>query len=287
MTIKLFKKNIFLLSIVSIFFLFLLNSKVWSNDPICWPTWDGWWLVEWNCNFPVWYKIYGDICANWKTVNVVNGVLWMNLNSNRILFQWGKILFNGSAKIEDNSWPRYALTWFPTYITVDDWQGGTYNEYTSMTCPAWTYHVNNAWTALISQQDWLFQYDYISPTYSCAKLWGGNCGDPIFPFFDSFVMNGTKYFDICFYMPLFSNTRAVTIWYWAWGWWTWPSPFGDFSRTYIKGTVDNYHQAYPFRKSSWQHVSYDGNCTVTYSAWYSWDDTNYWYGTMWFKSLSY
>ena len=73
-----------------------------ANAVECFPnSWEANRTVEGDCDFPIGYKVSGDMYTGPYTVNVTNGTLWINLSTNKITFTTGKILFtNGKA---DNS----------------------------------------------------------------------------------------------------------------------------------------------------------------------------------------
>lgn len=105
----------FPLSFIILSFLFTTTYGV-----TCWPSFDGDRTVEQSCDYPVGYKVYGDISVNDKVVNITSWTLWIDLSANKITFTTGKMLFT-SAKANNSVSSRYTVsywysTWNPGFI---------------------------------------------------------------------------------------------------------------------------------------------------------------------------
>lgn len=74
----------------------------------CWPNWDGDRFVESDCDYPVGYKVYGNIYVGDKHIVVNNGVLWLDLTANKIVFTTGTAAMVGAGKIDNSVSTRYS-----------------------------------------------------------------------------------------------------------------------------------------------------------------------------------
>lgn len=153
---KRFKKKILL----SIFIIPLLFIYVIAHAVTCFPTRDSTWVVEESCDFPSWdFQVYGDIEIWPHTINISSGVnLGIDLSQYKITFSTGKILLNGTAKIDNILGERYYRTLSYSQWSSIEWPTETY-------CPDGSKILNDSKTAFISG------YVYVSNNWimDCAK----------------------------------------------------------------------------------------------------------------------
>lgn len=85
---------------------------VFANAVDCKPNFTGNYTVEGNCTWPAgWIKVFGDMNVWTRTITVPTGrVLWINLGSNKATFSTWKILFTGSARMDNSVGNRYYET---------------------------------------------------------------------------------------------------------------------------------------------------------------------------------
>ena len=79
----------------------------------CHPAYDWNWTVTENCNWPDWYKVFGNIIIWQYTITMLaNDYMWIDLSTKKITFTTWKINLDTTAKIENHVSSRY-------YISVD------------------------------------------------------------------------------------------------------------------------------------------------------------------------
>lgn len=139
--------------IISLVLIFSINFLSYANAVDCVPSWNWDWVVEWDCTYPSWwYKVYGNIIVWDKTVTIPNWVtIGIDLSVNRITFTTGKILLQGSAKIDNSVSSRKVVM-----ITYTTWVA----NYTTP-CPAWMVVLNSTWTWPLSGIEWMPAWTWI------------------------------------------------------------------------------------------------------------------------------
>jgi hypothetical protein len=127
----------------SIVFLILFTT---ANAVTCFPnSWEPNRTVETNCDYPVGYRISGDMYTGPYTVNVTNGTMGINLTTNRITFTtWRVMFYNGKAdatvSTTFNPYVYYANGWYypcSSGVPVGGWRP-----------------VHPSWTRLMTTQEW-------------------------------------------------------------------------------------------------------------------------------------
>lgn len=105
-------KKIFIYTYIVIAVFILWMQQVIAAD--CNPTFNRNYTVEGNCTWPVhpltWnnVKVFGNITVGNYTVTIPSWVvLGINLGSNKITFNTGKILMSGTAKIDNSPSERF------------------------------------------------------------------------------------------------------------------------------------------------------------------------------------
>lgn len=137
----------------SIVFLTLFTT---ANAVTCFPnSWEPNRTVESDCDYPVGYRISGDMYTGPYTVNVTNGTMGINLTTNRITFTTWKIMFY-SWKADASVSARYSRAY-------------TYYNWWHYTCPAWTRPVHTSWTRLLSTSWEFIRVAIWNGTYYCWK----------------------------------------------------------------------------------------------------------------------
>ncbi len=92
-----------------------------ANAVNCEPPFNGNWVVPWNCTYNRNLKVFGDIIVGSRTITVPNGVtLGINLWTNKATFTTGKILFSGTAKMDNSVSTRNFIN-----VTYGVTAGGT------------------------------------------------------------------------------------------------------------------------------------------------------------------
>jgi hypothetical protein len=115
----------------------------------CNPTFSGNYTVEANCTWPAGgVKVFGNMTVGTRTVTVPNGrVVGVNLGTNTVTFSTGKMLFTGSAKM-DNS------------VSKRHYEAKSYTSWSNVTnCASW-------WKVL----------NQIAPTVPTAYQWWSRTG---------------------------------------------------------------------------------------------------------------
>lgn len=122
-------KKIF--SHILIITLFATLPLTFANAANCEPTFNRNYTVEGTCTWPGNYKVYGNITVGAYTVTIPTAlVMWINLAAQKITFSTGKILLQGTSKIDNSVSTRYykqkAFTSWTNSITVTNCMAGGY-----------------------------------------------------------------------------------------------------------------------------------------------------------------
>jgi len=91
---------------------FTISTMSYANAVTCQPPFNGTYNVTTSCTYPAWgIRVYGNINVWAHTITVPSGrVLGINLASNKVTFTSGKILFQGTAKMDNSVSARNLVT---------------------------------------------------------------------------------------------------------------------------------------------------------------------------------